>query len=477
MAEVPEAHCERIRSDLSAFADETLPSRRWEQVGYHVAGCHACRRELDQIRRLRAALNTPQDSSATASPSLAERLQGIAGEHSHAPLYMAGGPSCALPSRRRARTRRMLQSGMAVLSVMASVLVIAFLVAPEPPLISDAVKQAREQYSLSATASSVNEAVGAVLLAHERGAAFGSPHSQSPRTTMGTAPQPMPRAAAAAMLERDGPTHTGIQRVWISAAEGGYHATDVQVDEVAGEGSSLVVLDSSGNRFMSWFVPSRTCCQSDEGPPWTFWKYRGSDQVAGRWANVIEARDDDGRRVARWWVDCDDGLILWWERYDTSGTPTIISGFTSLTMGEARLAEDHVEMASMNPVSSSGSKGWCLGLDQCPASLAGLPLVAHASSDVRGSQTMRMFYSDGFRGLSVVWSEGRLNGDGRVTNHAAGFPEVAVWQAGDGVVSVGTNSTPELLLEASGQLPAEEQWELSVPERIRRGLARLAGIN
>ncbi|MGV8845717.1 anti-sigma factor family protein [Tessaracoccus sp.] len=477
MAEVPGAHCERIRSDLSAFADETLPSRRWELVGYHVAGCPGCRRELDQIRRVRRTLNTQQDSASTASLSLAQRLHGIAGEHSHAPLYMAGGPSCALPSKRRARTRRMLQSGMAVLTVMASVLVIAFLVAPEPPLISDAVKHAREQYSLSATASSVNEAVGAVLLAHERGAAFGSPHPQSPRATMGTSPLPMPRATAAAMLERAGPTHTGIQRVWISAGNGVYHATDVQVDEVAGEGSSLVVLDSTGHRFMSWFVPSGACCQSDEGPPWTFWKYRETDQVAGRWADVIEARDDEGRRVARWWVDCDDGLVLWWERYDRSGTPTIISGFTSLTMGEARLAEDHVEMVSMNPVSSSGAKGWCLGLEECPASLAGLPLVAHASSHVRGSRSMRMFYSDGFRGLSVVWSEGRLKGSKRVADHTAGFPEVAVWQAGDGVVSVGTNSTPELLLEANGQLPDEEQFELSVPDRIRRGLARLAGIN
>ena len=39
-------HCERFRPDLSAFADGTLPPRRWEQVSYHLAGCARCRDEV-----------------------------------------------------------------------------------------------------------------------------------------------------------------------------------------------------------------------------------------------------------------------------------------------------------------------------------------------------------------------------------------------------------------------------------------------
>lgn len=366
---------------------------------------------------------------------------------------------------------------MAAMVVMASVLVIAFLVAPEPPLITDPVKQAREQYSLSTTAVSVNEAVGAVLLAHERGASFGPPRPQMARSTMESAPQNLTRAAAAAMLEHEGPTHSGTQRVWISAGEQGFHVTDVRVDEVAGEGTSLVVLDATGNRFMSWFVPSGTCCETDDGPPWTFVKYKGIDQVAGRWADVIEARDEDGRRVARWWVDCNGGLLLWSERYDLRGRPTIISGYTQLRMGEAHLADDHVELVGMNPVSSSEAKGWCIGLQHCPSTLAGLPLVAHSSSGAREGKSMRLFYSDGFRGLSVVWHEGMLRDGLGVTDDTVGFPEVAVWQTGTGIISVASNGSPEMVREATTQLPAHEVWDQSVLKQVGRGLARLTGIN
>lgn len=477
MTQAPTSDCDRYRKDLSAFADETLPARRWELVGYHLAGCPDCRKELAGIRNVRRTLRAPEETPSTISTTLSARLHEIAGDHVDAPLYMAGGPRCALPSRRKKRTRRLLQSSTAIMSVLASVLVIAFLVAPEPPTVSNAVTQAREQFLLSTTALSVNEAVGAVLLAHERGAALGGPQSQSARSTMVRAPQRITRATAAAMLKGDGTTHSGVQRVWISDGAGGFHVTDVQVDEMADEGTSLVVLDASGSRFMSWFVPSTVCCQMDEGPPWSFWKYRGMDQVAGRWADVIEARDAEGLRVARWWVDRDGGLVLWSERYDRQQKPTIISGFTSLSMGEANLSQESAEPMGMDPVSSSGAKGWCHGLKHCPTSLGGLALVAHSSSDVRGGTSMRLFYSDGFRGLSVVWNEGQLHGTTRITDHAVGLPEVRVWQSGDGIVSVATNGSVELLDEASQDLPGEHDWHPSVMERIGRGLTRLTRIN
>ena len=471
--------CERFREDLSAFADETLPGRRWEQVGYHVAGCARCRAELADIRNLRSTLGTPGKRPGAAPLTLAQRLEGIAGEHVDAPLYMAGGARCALPSKRRVRSRRMFQSGMAAIVVLASVLAIAFLVAPESPVVINAIKEAREQYSLSSTAISVNESVGAVLLAHERGASFGRPQAQHSRSTLVSDPQRIPRATASAMLGGEPPTHSGNQRVWISAGEEGFHVTNVRLDEVAGEGTSLVVLDAKGNRFMSWFVPSSTCCESEDGPPWTFWKYSGMDQVAGRWAEVIEARDEHGHRVARWWVDFDDGIALWSERYDAAGSPTIISGFTELRVGEAHLAQDHAELVSMNPVSSSEAKGWCVGLAHCPGTLAGLPLVAHASSGAGAGagKSMRLFYSDGFRNLSVVWQEGQLQDGIPVEDATPGFPEVGVWQSGNGIISVTTNASPGMLQEARAQLPGQAPWEPSVMQQIWQGLVRLTGIN
>ncbi|MEO7587882.1 MAG: hypothetical protein ABIS84_07610 [Arachnia sp.] len=446
-------------------------------MGYHVAGCATCRGELSDIRRLRQSLGGPPPP-VTAPDTLTQRLHGIAGEHVHAPLYMAAdGPRCSLPSRRRRRNRTLMQSGVVAMTVMASVFVIAFLVAPEPQMVANALKQAREQYSLSETAVSVNESVGAVLFAHERGASFGPSFHQSPRATMVSDPKPLDPTTAAGMLEGEGPTHSGMQRVFISAGDGGFLSADVRVDEVAGEGTSLVVLDATGQQFMSWFVPSGSCCQRSAGPPWTFWQYTGTDQVALRWANVIEARDADGHRVARWWVDEGNGLVLWSERYGADGAPTIMSGFTDLKVGEAQLAQDRVELVSMNPVTSSGSKGWCVGLPQCPADLAGLPLVAHSSSIARGARSMRLFYSDGFRGLSVVWSEGQLQGTLSIADNAEGFPQVAVWQSGDGIVSVATSGSHDMLREASAELPGQLAWNPSVLERVGRGLARLAGIN
>ncbi|MGO1383509.1 MAG: anti-sigma factor family protein [Arachnia sp.] len=477
MTEVPPSDCERYRQDLSAFFDETLAPRRWEQVGYHVAGCPICRLELETIQDLRRSLRAPADDPSGVSHTLSERLNSIAGEHIDAPLYMAGGPKCALPSRRKRRNRRILRSTAAVMTTLASVLVIAFLVSPEPPTVTNAVALAREDFLLSTTALSVNDAVGAVLLAHERGATLDGPQHQSARATMVYAPQRITSATASALLTGTGITHSGVQRVWISDDGAGFHVTDVSVDEVAGEGTSLVVLDSSGNRFESWFVPSNVCCESEEGPPWSFWRYGGMDQVAGRWAEVIEARDEDGNRVARWWVDLDGGLILWSERYDEEGKPTIISGFTSLTMGEAHLSQPNSQLIGMNPVSSSGAKGWCHGLTHCPASLGGLPLVAHSSADVRGGTSMKLFYSDGFRSLSVVWSSGQLHDTTRITDHAAGLPEVAIWQSGEGIVSVATSGSVELVHDASQDLPGELAWEPSMMERIGRGLSRLAGIN
>lgn len=477
MAGAPTSDCERYRTDLSAFADETLSARRWEQVGYHVAGCATCREELAETRRVRESLGTKEHTPTVVSPTLEERLHDIAGIHVDAPLYMSGGPRCALPSRRKQRQRRLLRSSGAVVAVLASVLVIAFLVAPEPPTVSNAVSEAREQYFLSTTAVNVNEAVGAVLLAHERGATLGHPEHQGARSTMVSKPHRITRSTAAALLEGEGPTHSGTQRVWISDGESAYHVTDVQVDEVLDEGSNLVVLDASGERFLSWFVPSNVCCQSGDGPPWSFWQYQGMDQVAGRWANVVEARDAEDRRVARWWVDHDGGLVLWSERYDVAGKPTIISGYTSLQMNEAQLADDQAQLVQMAPVSSTGAREWCVGLEECPSTLGGLPLIARSSSEKHGGASLQLLYSDGFRSLSVVWSEGKLQGTTRTSGYEPGLPDVAVWQFGEGIISVTTNGSRELLHHACSQLPGERAFEPTVMERIGRGLSQLIRIN
>ncbi|GAB3817597.1 hypothetical protein GCM10028820_18820 [Tessaracoccus terricola] len=481
-----EGRCGRFSEDLSAFADHTLPPKRWQQVGYHVAGCPACREEVDAIKRVCSRLSGSCAAPTTSTPeSLAVRLERIAGGASHAPLYMAAGAPGELPSRRRERNRRLRQGGIAGLGALATMFVLALMLAPDPPTVENPVHMAREEYSLSITSISINETIGAVLLAHERGAQLSEPVTQRARTGIVGSPFEISAEAAAEALSQSiaaDLTYSGTQRVWISDGQGAFYANDVRVDEVAGEGSTLSVLDARGDEFVSWFVPSSSCCSSSSPTGWTFFEYEGRDQVAGRWAKVIEARDVDNHTVSKWWVDTANGLVLWTERYDTFGRPTVISGFTDLELDRASLAPDGIELSVMNiPVAvvSEPVQEWCTGLRYCPEMLAGMPLVAHASSEVGNRATMRLVYSDGFRSISVCWTEGLLAADGatRVHDDTPGMPEVEVWQAGDGVVSVATNGGLAVLDRAVSALPPEEAWQPTLLERFREGLARVGGIN
>lgn len=478
--------CGRFSEDLSAFADHTLPQRRWDQVGYHVAGCPSCRDEVAAIKRVCSRLSGSCAAPGTSAPeSLAVRLERIAEGASDAPLYMSAGAANELPSRRRARNRRIRQGSIAGLGALATMFVLALMLAPDPPRVEDPVHMAREEYSLSITSISVNETIGAVLLAHERGAQASETVHRRARPSIVGSPTEISAADAARALsqtEETGLTYSGTQRVWISDGEGAFHVNDVRVDEVAGEGSTLAVLDARGDEFVSWFVPSSGCCSSTSPAGWTFHEYEGRDQVAGRWARVIEAHDADGHIVSKWWVDTANGMVLWTERYDTFGLPTVVSGFTELELDAAQLAPDGIELAFMNvPVSviSEPVQEWCTGLKYCPEKLAGMPLVAHASSEVGDRTTMRLVYSDGFRSVSVCWTEGVLAADGatRVTDNSPGMPEVEVWQAGHGVVSVATNGGLAVLDRAVTALPDEKPWRPTLLERFREGLARVGGIN
>ena len=152
---------ERVREDLNAYVDQTLPPRRWEQISYHLAGCEDCRAEMLALCSVRNTLGACRASKAPSS--LAARLEQIAGDHADAPLYLAAGQG-QLPTSRVAR--RIAASGAALLTFAVVIVVLAALVAPEPVRIADPVGSAREQFSLSASAVSINEAVGAVLLAY-----------------------------------------------------------------------------------------------------------------------------------------------------------------------------------------------------------------------------------------------------------------------------------------------------------------------
>lgn len=469
--------CAKYHEALSAFVDETLPPRRWSEVAYHLAGCKQCRDEVVAIREVRSALSASCSRDVCAPSSLASRLEAIAGDDSSQPLYLAGGPTGELPSKRRARRRRLTQSSAAALVVAMSVVVLAIILAPDPRLITDPLGEAREQFAMQTTAISVQEAVGAVLLAQNRGAKFGL----ADEAVVGRVPQgqalPISADAVDALLDHAQESEvslTGTQRVWVTTNEHGFVTSDVLINRVAGEGSSLVVLDRRGERFMSTFLPEFRGGDVSVPAGWDFFTFPTLDEVAGRPATIIEARKAD-RPVARWWLDVESGLTLRSERYDSTGEPTIVVAYDELTVGDAELPENRTQLIALSSASTGGTRGWCVGFASCPYTLAGLPLVAYASSEPEHS--MSLVYSDGIQTLIASWVEGMLLEDGPIeAMAAAGLPTVTVWQAGRGVVSVATNGSPELVAAAMRDLPEPAPHKDGMWVRLTSGMGRLTGL-
>ena len=470
--------CERFQPDLSAYTDGTLPRRRWEQVSYHLAGCRSCRDEVSAISRVCSTLSACGRSDAPAS--LAARLESIAGEHAAAPLYMASG-SGELPSARQRRNRRVTQGGAALLVAVMSVMVLAVLVAPDPRKLDDAVGAAREQFSRATAAVSVNEALGAVLLAHERGADQGASVSYTPLPA-DSVDVVISETRAAAWLQAAAEvdeTLRGIQRVWVADGEGHFHTADVVTTKVAGRGAQLEVLDVRGDRFGSSFLP--VFHRRPVGAPQrlSFTESFGAETVSGRDAFRIRAYDDHGP-VASWWLDSQTGLLLWSERYNAFGDVALAFGYTQLAFGDASFSDDAgiTQVISLEPATSSQEDGWCVGLEQCPQSVAGLPLVAYSSSEQQDGRSMTLVYSDGVETAVVGWSDGLLGDDVTSrTDRSAGLPTVVTWQCGSAVLSVTSNASPELLAEIAQELPGEQPYSETLTDRAVAGLGRLVGVS
>ncbi|HMR48155.1 MAG TPA: hypothetical protein PKE40_02615 [Arachnia sp.] len=477
-----DGRCQKIRPDLSAFIDTTLPQKRWDQVCYHLASCAACRGELNELSEVRSALCRQREARADAPADLASRLERIAGEGAAHPLYLSpdGGPDAsALPSRRRAMRRLAAQSGVAVLAVAVVVMILAVAVAPAPVVMAAPVETAREQFNLVGAAIGVNESVGAVLLAHERGASFDVSRHEEPFAVAEEQALRISTAAAAQLLDRSldpGLNYSGLQRVAVSH-EGDYLTADVQVAKVEGEGTSMVVLDARGDRFVSTVHPEFRGRLTEPLDAWSlsswrFYHYPMLDTVAGRSAGVIEARAD-GRVTSRWWIDVPTGVLLRMERFDSGGRPTLMAGFESISFEDAAVPDDAQQLIVLMPVSASGVAGWCPDHVRCAPSLAGLPLVAFSSQHA-DDEAVLLVYSDGFQSITVSWSAGMLPADApHGPQRTSGQPSVLARQAGESVILVATNGSPALLAQAAEELPGETPFPDSPADWVRRGLERL----
>ena len=124
---------------------------------------------------MRSRLNSCR-AAAPLPETLAERLQGIAGNECDQPLYLTEEGS-----RCRSLGGRLIRGGMAATVALATLMMLSLALAKEPAVVGDPIRAAREQYSLALTTISVGQGVGAVHWARERGAKPGSATQLSPR--------------------------------------------------------------------------------------------------------------------------------------------------------------------------------------------------------------------------------------------------------------------------------------------------------
>ncbi len=469
--------CERIRPrPVGLRRRDPRRPERWEQVELpprQAAPPAApswppstrCATTLSSCRLLRDPTPWPRGSNPSPGSRPRPRCTWPA-DRASCPRPAAPGPAASPRGRRGACS-----------PVVMSVVVLAVLIAPDPARLTDPVKTAREQFSMSTSAISVNEAVGAVLLASERGADLGESVTYQPRGPGTAAPSRSPPTGRRSLL-RGAATEstigvTGTQRVWVSDGQGLYRTADVRTTKVAGEGAQLEVLDARGDRFMS-SLPAGARGTHRRGPEdWTF----AGPSAPSRSAAAAPSGSTpavDGSPVAAWWFDADTGVLLW-NRALRPLTATVASpGQGSRSCARAPHAERRA-MPSSSPSSrppASQTDGLVRRAARMPAggrwAAAGCLLVLRPRA---GHRSMTLVYSDGFESAVVGWTEGVLD-DGTTSRptSAAGPRRSRVWQAGDAVIWVTTNGSPELLGEIGARLPQEAPYRASLVDRVVAGL-------
>ena len=219
--------------------------------------------------------------------------------------------------------------------------------------------------------------------------------------------------------------------------------------------------------------------------------WAGSAAVAGRPAEVVDARRSDGSLAGRFWVDRETGLTLRREVFDEDGSLRQARAFVDVRVRTGDVAA---------VAGASGTTGVPAGLDRddlvalrqdglsCPEEL-GQGLVLYEAREVEGAggeRAVQLSYSDGLQSVSVFEQRGRLD-DARMSGYEAsrvgrgtvysrpGPPAWATWSTGGTVVTV-VSDDPELLpVVVTALPPVDGSGEHGVLARLARGASRVAG--
>jgi hypothetical protein len=489
--------CDDLAELRSGFVDGALSPGDSERVATHLSSCAACRADVAELRAVRDLLgrtgrSAPQPS-ALPTP-LSERLVSIAGDATARPWTKAfDGARSPLPSERhRARVRAVL-GVLAVGAVVTTLGLTGWFAAPVGGLaaVADPADEAQAEFGAAAAELSVTGAsLSALMLLDSLPEAV---------TDAGRVERPSTGRADAAgdpgsveLLDRAlGASRTttvdGDQTVVARVQDRRMVAAHVGIDTRSRQGTMVSVFAPDGTRLASSLASPQVAAGDGRSPVDLIaaayaLSARHDSRVAGRTADVVEARDGTGRVVKRWWVDRMTGVLLWQESYDADGLSTAV-GFTRVTVTPyaavapvrtgSRFLATSVASADAARLTSSG---W-----SCSDELAGLDLLQVSTDTPTDPRSVHAVYGDGARTVSVLQRHGRLTGAPSGASWDAssgawwhdGAVRWASWQSGDTVYTVTTDGSSHLLRRAVATFPHEGPVETTTLGRVREGWSRI----
>ena len=222
----------------------------------------------------------------------------------------------------------------------------------------------------------------------------------------------------------------------------------------------------------------------------------GSGTVAGRPADIVEARRDDGSVAVRLWLDRETALSLRRESFAHDGYPLSASAFVDVTIGDAETCcavdttetaetaigtEGQAAMLHWSDIERLRDEGW-----HCPEILSDGMVLYEAR---RVGEAIQLSYSDGVMTVSVFEQRGRLDPvhlegystvkvDGGVVYTRPGPPARLTWTSNGHVITVVAEAPLKTVESLIDHLPPEQVAAPREPDdgffaRIGRGAQRV----
>lgn len=496
--------CAELAELRSAYVDGALNDVDRERLLTHLVHCADCRRDVAELRHVRALLTGSSDPRV-APDDLSHRLVSIAGDEAAAPLwtrpFRRTGAAGRLPSERHEFHVRLaagvLGCGLAVLTILG----VGYLSAPagDPLAAVDPTRQAITEFTAVVSTFPLDSRVSVAL----QGRQPNSWSAPGPPTALSLPAKRLSEAEALTLLTQAGQagdqfSYSATQIV-ASYRDGQRIVNSVQVVSRGGVGTTLIpggptasidtyVEPDSSTRLVDAdlidLLADRYTLRGWQAQPY-----------AGRVASVVEAieptvQDPVGKLdgvAARWWIDAQTSLLLGQEIFDGRGNLVVSSRLTDL---RPNVDEEHnnpgvtasepqtTATLTLSRTEDLRRDGWL-----CADELAGLPLLRLRTDRTDDPELVHLVYSDGLTTVSVIERRGRLAGTPTGTTrdqtlHAwvsDGLPSTASWTSGDVVLTVVTDGSQVKLAAAVAALPHQGLRQPTTMERVRAGWTRILG--